>query len=215
MMTQPRHAPTATAHVLFHAHLKPGAAAGLSRTQWRRLAPRPRRGPSLATPSRAWRPAASWASAASMGCGPHAKHWSAHASNCGTSSVTRPWWPSEPSSVATTYSTSSGSRLEGVDLHRRRRAKQKGHAAVLGQRVIDERPHPGHAQAAGHEQQVAAARVDLEAAPQWTQHLDLLRRLHPRQPRVPTPVTRKWMVIRPPTLSTVLIENGRRRTRPE
>ena len=27
--------------------------------------------------------------------------------------VTSPWWPIDPSSVATTYSTSSGSRLDG------------------------------------------------------------------------------------------------------
>jgi hypothetical protein len=32
---------------------------------------------------------------------------------------------------------------------------------------------------------------------------------------VPTPVTRKWMVISPVDRSYVLIENGRRRTRPE
>jgi hypothetical protein len=75
--------------------------------------PAPRFRPSVATPSRSRRPAISRESAASIGYGPHANAWSAHASYSGTSDVTKPRRPSEPSSVATMYSTSSGRRFEG------------------------------------------------------------------------------------------------------
>ena len=48
-------------------------------------------------------------------------------------------------------------------------------------RVVGERPHPGHAQATRDEQQVPAARIDLEAATQRAEHLDAVARAHPRQ----------------------------------
>ena len=87
------------------------------------------------------------------------------ASYSGTSSVTRPWWPScrrrwrrrtRPRRAAATR----------VDLRR---------AVAAPNRSVTRRPaasassasgaHAGHAQAAGDEQQVAAARVDLEGRP--------------------------------------------------
>ena len=54
---------------------------------------------------------------------------------------------------------------------RRRGAEEEHHVAPGCQRLIGERAHAGHAQPTGDQQHVAAARVDLEAAPEGTEHL--------------------------------------------
>ena len=110
-----------------------------------------------------------------MGHGPHANAWSAHASYSGTRSVTNPWCPREPSSVATTYSTSSGSSVDGYT-SRAEAAEQQRHLAPVTDRLVGEHPNSGHTQASRHEQEVAASRIHLERPPEWPEHVDPVAR---------------------------------------
>ena len=109
-----------------------------------------------------------------------------------------------------------GQEAGRVDLARARRTEQQRHLAAVADRLVGEHPDAGHAEAAGHEQQVAAARVHLERPPEGA------RAGRSRRPArslvnhsVPRPMTRKWIVMMPVATSAVLTENGRRNTIPE
>ena len=71
----------------------------------------------------------------------------------------------------TTYSTSSGRRLERIHLGRAGRPEQEDDLAPVADRLIGQHPDPGDAQAARDQQQVAAARIDLERPAERPEHV--------------------------------------------
>ena len=90
--------------------------------------------------------------------------------------MTKPWWPTEPSSVATTYSTSSGSSDDGIDVARARAAEQQRDLPAVADRLVGERPHAGDPEAARDEQHVLRPRVHLERPPERPEHVDAVAR---------------------------------------
>ena len=80
------------------------------------------------------------------------------------------------------YSTSSGSRFDGIDLARRRRPEQERHLAPGPDRLVGQHPDAGHPEPARDQQQVPAARVDLERAPERPEQIDRVARPQSREP---------------------------------
>ncbi len=62
---------------------------------------------------------------------------------------------------------------------------QEDHLPALAQRLVHEQANVRDPQSSGHEQEVTAPRVHLEALPQRAQHVDPLARPQARQPRRP------------------------------
>jgi hypothetical protein len=69
-----------------------------------------------------------------------------------------------------------------IDLRRVAASVEEHDLPAIPQRLVDKQPDVGDAQPAGHEQEVAAPRVHLEALPQGAQHVDPLARPQASQP---------------------------------
>ena len=67
-----------------------------------------------------------------------------------------------------------GQQARRVDLARARRTEQERDLATVADRLVGEHPDAGHAEPAGDEQQVAAARVHLERAAERPEQVDLV-----------------------------------------
>ena len=132
------------------------------------------------------------------------------------SSVTKPWWPTEPSSVAIDVLDLVGQQRRRIDVAGRRRPEQQRDLAPVADRLVGERPDAGHPEAAGDEQQVPRSRVDLERPPERPEHVDRVAGPEAGEPLRPAPDRPEMDRDRcRSTGSAVLIENGRRRTSPD
>ena len=144
--------------------------------------PPPRLRPSVATPSRCRRPAASRASAASIAgraageglVGPRL----VVGDEVGHEAVVAERAVVGRDDVLDLV----GQQARRVDLARAGRPEQERHLAAVADRLVGEHPDAGHAQAAGDEQQVPAARVDLERSPERPEQVDLVARAQPGEP---------------------------------
>ena len=80
-----------------------------------------------------------------------------------------------------------GEERARVDLRCVAAAVQEHDLAPFAERLVGEQPHVGDAEAAGHEQQVPAAGVDLEPLAERPEHVEPVARPHPCQPGRPPP----------------------------
>ena len=75
-----------------------------------------------------------------------------------------------------------GQQARRVDLARRRGPEQERHLAPVADRLVGEHPDAGHAQPARDEQQVPAARVDLERPAERPEQVDPVAGPQPGEP---------------------------------
>ena len=78
-----------------------------------------------------------------------------------------------------------GQQVRRIDLARAGRPEQQRHLATVADRLVGEHPDAGHAQAAGDEQQVAAARIDLERPAERAEQVDGVAWTQPGEPLGP------------------------------